>query len=159
MGHASENGHKLVSAEEAVGGTVRHHASQFAPSGREVRDVPGPPLWRQMYDRAERAVAPRLEACVRTGMFASTLATVTKARAELSRRGAQLADGLGTASARGLHVVNLPAADDVTRLRTEIRGLDRRVRDLTRQLDQAEWEGQADGRDCKSGGGADAGPD
>ena len=118
-----------------------------------------PPLWRQMYDHVERAVAPRLEAGVRTGMFASTLATVTKARAELSRRGSQLAGRLGTVSTRSLHLINLPAADDVTRLRAEIRDLDRRVRDLTRQLDQAEWERQTDGRDGKSGGGADAGPD
>jgi hypothetical protein len=119
--------------------------------------VSRPPLWRQMYDRVERAVAPRLEAGVRTGMFASTLATVTKARAELSRSGSELADRLGTVSARSLHLINLPAADDVTRLRAEIRDLDRRVRDLTRQLDQAEWEGQTDGGDGKSGGGAGAG--
>ncbi len=65
-----------------------------------------PPLWRQTYDRVERAVAPRLEAGVRTGMFASTLATVTKARAELSRRGSQLAGRLGTVSTRSLHLVN-----------------------------------------------------
>ena len=120
--------------------------------------MPRPPLWRQIYDRVERAVAPRLEAGVRTGMFASTLATVTKAQAELNRRGSQLADQLGTISARGLHLVNLPAADDVTRLRAEIRDLDRRVRDLTRQLDQGDREGQANGGDGKSGGGAGAGP-
>jgi len=123
------------------------------------KGVSRPPLWRQMYDRVERAVAPRLEAGVRTEMFASTLAAVTKARAELSRRGSQLAGRLGTVSARSLHLVNLPAADDVTRLRAEIRDLDRRVRDLTRQLDQAEWEGQADGRDGKSDGTAGAGPE
>jgi hypothetical protein len=116
-----------------------------------------PPLWRQMYGRVEHTVAPRLEAGVRTEMFASTLAAVMKARAELSSRGSRLAGGLGTVSVRSLHLVNLPAADDVTRLRAEIRDLDRRVRDLTRQLDQAEREGQADGRDGKSGGGA--GPD
>ena len=120
--------------------------------------MPGPPLWRQMYDRVEGAVAPLLEAGVRTGMFASTLATVTKARAELSRRGSQLAGDLGTVSTRGLHLVNLPAADDVTRLRAEVRDLDRRVRDLSRQLDQAKWEGQADGRDSKSTGDAGTGP-
>jgi hypothetical protein len=121
--------------------------------------VSRPPLWRQMYDRIERAVAPRLEAGVRTGTFASTLATVTKARAGLSRRGSELAGRLGTLSARSLHLVNLPAGDDVTRLRAEIRDLDRRVRDLTRQLDQAQWKGQTDGRDGKPGGGAGAGPD
>ena len=117
-----------------------------------------PPLWRQVYDRIERAVAPRLEAGVRTGLFASTLATVTKAQAELNHRGSQLAGRLGAVSSGGLHLVNLPAADDVTRLRREVRDLDRRVRDLTRQLDKAEREGQADGRDDKSGGGAGAGP-
>ncbi len=116
------------------------------------------PLWRQMYDRIDRAVAPRLEAGVRTGTFASTLASATRARAELNRRGAQLAGHLGAVSTRGLHRINLPAADDVTRLRIEIRDLDRRVRDLTRQLDQAEREGQADGCDGKSRGGAGAGP-
>jgi hypothetical protein len=129
------------------------------PSRAEGRSegVSRPPLWRQMYDRIERAVAPRLEAGVRTGMFASALAAVTKARAELNRRESQLAGRLGAVSACGLHLVNLPAADDITRLRVEIRDLDRRMRGLTRQLDQAEWEGQADGRDGKSGGGAGAG--
>ena len=117
-----------------------------------------PPLWRQVYDRIERAVAPRLEAGVQTGMFASTLATAAKARAELNRRGAELADRLSAVSARGLHLVNLPAADDVTRLRAEILDLDRRVRDLSRQLDQADCEAQADGDDGKSGGGAGADP-
>jgi hypothetical protein len=112
-----------------------------------------------MYDRVERAVAPRLEAGVRTGLFASTLATVAKTRAELDRRGSQLAGRLGTVSTRGLHLVNLPAAEDMVRLRAEIRDLDRRVRDLTRQLDQAEQEEQADGLDSKSGADAGAGAD
>ena len=106
-----------------------------------------------MYDRVERAAAPRLEAGVRTGMFASALATVTKARAGLSHRGSQLAGRLVPVSSRSLHLVNLPAADDVARLRAEIRDLDRHVRDLTRQLDRAEQEGQAGDHDGKSGGG------
>jgi hypothetical protein len=112
-----------------------------------------------MYDRVEHAVAPRLEAGVQTGMFASMLATAAKARAELDRRGAHLAGHLDAVSTRGLHMVNLPAAGDVARLRAEIRDLDRRMRDLTRQLDQAEREEQADGRDGKSGAGAGVGPD
>ncbi len=117
-----------------------------------------PPLWRQAYDRVERAVAPRLEAGVRTEMFASTLATVTKARADLIRRGSELAGRLSTVSARGLHLVNLPAANDVAQLRAEVLDLDRRLRDLNRQLDQAEWEGQTDDPDGKPGGGAGPGP-
>lgn len=120
--------------------------------------VSRPPLWRQAYDRVERAVAPRLEAGVRTEMFASTLATVTKARADLIRRGSELAGRLSTVSARGLHLVNLPAANDVAQLRAEVLDLDRRLRDLNRQLDQAEWEGQTDDPDGKPGGGAGPGP-
>ena len=117
-----------------------------------------PPLWRQMYDRVERTVAPRLEAAVRTDRFASALAAVTKARAELDRRRSQAADRLGAVGARGLHQWNLPAAHDVAQLRAEILELDRRVRDLSRQLDQAGWEGQTDGRDDKPGGDAGVGP-
>ncbi len=64
------------------------------------------PLWHRMYERAERAVAPRLEAGVRTGMFASTLAMGTKVGAELNRRGSQLGGYLGAVSARSLHLVN-----------------------------------------------------
>ena len=119
--------------------------------------VSRPPLWRQMYDRVERAVAPRLEAAVRTDRFASALAAAAKARADLDRRRVQIADRLGAVSARGLHLWNLPAADDVAQLRAEILELDRRVRDLTRQLDQAGWEVQTDGRDDEPGG--DAGVD
>ena len=47
------------------------------------------------------AVAPRLEAGVRTEMFAGTLAAVTKARAELSRRGSHLAGRLGSSLGHG----------------------------------------------------------
>jgi hypothetical protein len=119
--------------------------------------VSRPPLWRQMYNRVEHAVAPRLEAAVQTDMFASALAAATKARAELDRRRSQVADRLGAVGARGLHLWNLPAAHDVAQLRAEILELDRRVRDLARQLDQAGGEGQADDRDVESGG--DAGVD
>jgi hypothetical protein len=123
-----------------------------------VTAVPGQPLWRQVYQRAEREVASRLEAGVRTDTFAVALAATMGFRAGLDRRRAQLARQLGALSARGLHLINLPAADDVARLRAEVRTLDRRLRDLVRELDQSAQEGGSDGRAGKPGGDAGPGP-
>jgi len=120
--------------------------------------VPGQPLWRQVYDRAEREVAPRLEAAVRTDTFAAALAATMKLRAGLDRRRADLTRQLSAVSALGLHLANLPAADDIARLRAEIRGLDRRMRDLVRELDQSAGEEDSDGHAGKPGGDAGPGP-
>ena len=43
--------------------------------------APSPPLWRRLYDTAERAVAPRLETLVRTEHFARGTAMATRAQA------------------------------------------------------------------------------
>ena len=41
---------------------------------------PAPPLWRQVFDGAERAVAPRAERLVRTSSFALGVGLVRRAR-------------------------------------------------------------------------------
>lgn len=120
--------------------------------------MPGQPWWRQAYDWAERTIGPPLEAGVQTDTFADVLAATMKIRAELDRRRSQIAAQLGAASARWLHLINLPAADDVARLRAEILKLDRQLRDLTRRLDEASRKGETDGRAGKPGGDAGAGP-
>ena len=128
----------------------------FVPA-LERMDVPEQPWWRQVYDWAERTIGPPLEAGVKTDTFADVLAATTRLRADLDRRRAEIAGQLNAASARWLHLVNLPAADDVRRLREEILKLDRQLRDLTRRLDQVGWKGEADGRAGQPGGGAGAG--
>ena len=87
-----------------------------------------PPLWRQAFDAAERAVTPRAESLVRTPSFAVGAALVRRAQ-NLARESAQ---GLTT---RAWHLVNLPAGTDVSRLRAQIGALDRDVRRLTLQLE------------------------
>jgi hypothetical protein len=87
-----------------------------------------PPLWRQAFEAAERAVAPKAEELVRTPSF--------MVGAALARR----AQGMARNTARDLtarvwHLVNLPAGSDVARLRTQIGALDREVRRLTLQLE------------------------
>ena len=109
----------------------------------------GQPLWRRLYDTAERAVAPRLESAVRTGCFARGTALAGWAQATARTN----VEGL---SARVWHLVNLPAGTDVTRLRTQIGALDREVRCLALRLEQqAHNDGRTGGEEADS---ADAGP-
>src|SRR3954451_25149412 len=87
-----------------------------------------PPRWRQAFDTAERAVAPRAESLVRTPGFALGAAVVRRAQtlARSSARGV---------TARAWHLLNLPAGSDVSRLRVQIGALDREVRRLAVQLE------------------------
>jgi hypothetical protein len=87
------------------------------------------PLWRQAYDAADRAVAPRVTTIVRSARFARGLALTTRLRAVARTQ----AEGL---SARVWHLVNLPAASDGARLRAQLGALDREVRRLAIRLDQ-----------------------
>jgi hypothetical protein len=99
------------------------------PSKQPARPKPpAPPLWRQAFDVAERAVTPRAEELVRTPSFSVGAALVRRAQGAARNT----ARGL---SARVWHLVNLPAGSDVDRLRTQIGSLDREVRRLTLQLE------------------------
>jgi hypothetical protein len=89
---------------------------------------PASPLWRQAFDAAERAVAPRAEQLVRTEAFSLGVALARRARTLAGRSAQDL-------TARAWHLVNLPAGTDIRRLRTQIGALDREVRRLTIQLE------------------------
>jgi hypothetical protein len=89
---------------------------------------PSPPLWRQAFDAAERAVTPRAESLVRTPGFNVGVALVRRAQ-NLAKDSAR---GL---TARAWHLINLPAGSDVSRLRAQIGSLDREVRRLSLQLE------------------------
>jgi len=98
-----------------------------APSGPR-KAAPAPPLWRQAFDAAERAVTPRAEELVRTPWFTVGTALARRAQTAAGRSVQGLA-------ARAWHLVNLPAGSDISRLRTQIGSLDREVRRLTLQLE------------------------
>jgi hypothetical protein len=100
----------------------------MTPPGGPRKPAPAAPLWRQAFDKAERAVAPRAENLVRTEYFALGTALVRRAQ-NLAGRSVQ---GL---TARAWHLVNLPAGSDISRLRAQIGSLDREVRRLTLQLE------------------------
>ena len=88
-------------------------------------------MWRQVFDKAERAVCSRLEELVRTEQFAVAVGLVTRARGEVQRR-------VERASRRVLHFWNLPAGSDVTRIMDQVAQLQRQIRDLRNQLDDRE---------------------
>jgi hypothetical protein len=106
------------------------------------------PLWRRLYDTAERTVAPRLESVVRTEHFARGAAFAGWAQATARAQAEAL-------SARVWHLMNLPASTDIARLRTQIGSLDREVRRLALRLEQAHNDGRASGKETD---GADARP-
>ena len=92
-----------------------------------MTDKPG---WRRTYDTAERAVAPRAEALVRSSEFARVTSAVVGVRRAVGRR-------LSGVTAVAWHLVNLPTRTDVQRLRVQIGALDRDVRRLSLQLEQS----------------------
>jgi hypothetical protein len=98
------------------------------PPAGPRKPAPSPPLWRQAFDAAERAVAPRAEELVRTPYFSLGTALVRRAQTVAGRSVQNL-------TARAWHLVNLPAGSDISRLRAQIGSLDREVRRLTLQLE------------------------
>lgn len=86
---------------------------------------------RRAYDAVDRAVTPRAEALVRTSQFADASALIARTR----RLAHNQVNGI---SARLWHLVNLPAGTDLQQLRVQLGALDREVRRLTLQLEQAE---------------------
>jgi hypothetical protein len=86
------------------------------------------PLWRKVFDSVEQGVAPGLENAVRSEPFADFATLVTRVRAGLGRRVEQ-------ASRRALHFWNLPAGSDIKRVSDQIASLERRVRDLSKRLE------------------------
>lgn len=86
------------------------------------------PLWRQLFDSAERAITPRAEGLVRTSEFSKGAALAARARAA----GRAQVAGI---SSRVWHAVNLPAGTDIARLRAQVGALDRELRRLRMQLE------------------------
>jgi hypothetical protein len=110
------------------------------------------PLWRRAFDSAEQAVAPHLERAVQSTGFAGTFVLVQGTRKRVFRR-------LERDSRRAWHLLNLPAATDVRRLRRQVASLDREVRLLREAVENSDdREGPEGGkRNGAAGAGGRAG--
>jgi len=94
------------------------------------------PIWRRAFDRAEGAVAPRLEQATASSAFADLLAAAARLTS-LTRTETE------KASRRWLHLWNLPAAGDMAALRRQVAGLEREVRLLRRATGAGDVDGTA----------------
>jgi hypothetical protein len=86
------------------------------------------PLWRRVFDRAERAVGGPLERAVNTTAFADAVVASVKVQGALwhvFERNSRMV----------LHLVNVPARTDVERLNRQVAALRNEIRELTVRVD------------------------
>jgi hypothetical protein len=92
------------------------------------------PLWRQVFDRAERLAGEPLEDAVQTRTFVDALVLslrVQKALWSSVERGTRTV----------VHLCNLPARSDVDRLSRQVAAMRNELRDVAGRLDEQEREG------------------
>jgi hypothetical protein len=82
------------------------------------------PLWLKAVHKLERAVGEPIESAVRTDTYFDLVTIATRATAKAKRT------AVGT-STRVLHLFNLPADDDVRRLREQLLRIERRLNQLS----------------------------
>ncbi len=86
------------------------------------------PLWRNIFDLVEKGIAPKLESMVGTSEFAELISALTKLRYEANKRFEETTQNL-------LHMWNFPAVTDLKRLSDQVSNLERRIRDLSRLIE------------------------
>jgi hypothetical protein len=89
------------------------------------------PLWLRIVLRAERAVGRPIEAAVHSDVYFDAVA-------ELSRGTRRVTDAVESVSKRGLHLLNLPAGTDIRRVREQLARMDRRLLEMSKELERLE---------------------
>jgi hypothetical protein len=102
-------------------------------------------MWRRAFDAVEKNLTPQVEEWVQSEQFADLSAAMTKLQAQMQLRTER-------AMRRSWHFWNLPAGSDVKRMSEQLASLERRVRDLSKQLEDTKADqtkdrnrGEADG--------------
>jgi hypothetical protein len=95
--------------------------------------APASPLWVKLVLRAERAVGSRVEAAVRSDAYFDMVT-------ELNRTKSALTGSIESVSRRLWHVANLPAGTDVRRMREQLARMERRIVELSKELDEQRAE-------------------
>jgi hypothetical protein len=85
------------------------------------------PAWRRLFDAVEGRAAPPIEKGVRTDVFNDAITVVYRTRRGLQRH-------VERHTRRALHMANLPAASDLTRLSEQVAALHRDVRAVQRAV-------------------------
>lgn len=89
------------------------------------------PLWLKLVLRVERAVGGPVETAVHSDTYFDVVT-------ELRRGTRRLTDAVEGVSKRGLHLLNLPAGTDIRRVREQLARMDRRLLEISKELEQIE---------------------
>jgi hypothetical protein len=81
--------------------------------------------------RVERAIGAPVETAVHSDAYFDVVA-------ELGRGKRRLTGALESVSKRGLHLLNLPAGTDIRRVREQLARMDRRLLQISKELEQLE---------------------
>lgn len=87
------------------------------------------PLWLKVVHRVERAVGEPVESAVRSDTYFDAVTVINRAR----RKAIGAVEGV---SRRGLHLLNLPAGTDVRRMREQLSRMERRLEQLTDEVEE-----------------------
>jgi hypothetical protein len=87
-------------------------------------------LWRRAFDAVEREVGGRLEAGVQREGFTEVVVVAKRLQRAAGRRVEDI-------TTKGLHLLNIPARRDVRRLATQLTRIERELRALSREHDDA----------------------
>jgi hypothetical protein len=88
------------------------------------------PLWLRAVYRLERAIGEPLETALHSDTYFDLISELTRARASTSQR-------LEGVSRRLLHLLNLPAGSDIRRVREQLGRMERRLAQLSKELEDA----------------------
>ena len=94
------------------------------------------PAWLKLVLRLERAIGAPVESAVRSDAYFDLLTRANRARA-------RLLDAGETWTQEWLHLLNLPAASDVRKLREQLSRVERQLASLARTVDDAGANGAA----------------
>lgn len=89
------------------------------------------PLWLKAVHRLERAVGEPVETVVRSDTYFDVVTVVNRTR----RKAIDKVEGV---SKRGLHMLNLPAGTDVRRMREQLARMERRLNQLSEDVEDME---------------------
>jgi hypothetical protein len=96
---------------------------------------PGKAWWRPVVNELDRRVTPPANRLVRTNLFADTVAMMTRLEVRLRRRIERQSTWL-------LHQYNLPAAEDIRKVRAQLAAVEARLRDVSERLEDQQRENE-----------------
>jgi hypothetical protein len=86
------------------------------------------PLWLKLVLRMERAVGVHVESAVHSDAYFDLVA-------EFNRGKARATGAVESVSKRFWHLANLPAGTDIRRMRRQLAGMERRLVELSKELE------------------------